>query len=206
MAKTQPGGLYLAPDGKTFHDAWNRPVEEGVNTFNPPPVAAHQPLAAGTQPVGGQLDTPFPGSDQYRAHEERARQQAEALQKEADRLAKEAEKLRESLKFPVDLANLQLAIASLSRAGTPRSAAGAGEFGLTRDEIDKQGEAWVKSQEQMLEKTREHSLAVSTDDQTEKGLEEGGQTEGASDNEPSQVEKDAARQGRKSKQNKDEEK
>jgi hypothetical protein len=37
-------------------------------------------------------------------------------------------------------------------------------------------------------------------------LEEGGQTEGASDNEPSQVEKDAARQGRKSKQNKDEEK
>ena len=63
MAKTQPGGLYKSPDGR-FHDAWNRPV-------------------------GGQIDTPFPGSDQYRAHEQRAREQLEAIDKEQERLAKD---------------------------------------------------------------------------------------------------------------------
>lgn len=179
MAKTQPGGLYQSPDGR-FHDAWNRPVEEGVDTFNPPADQQQGPREAGLQPVGGQIDTPFPGSDQYRAHEQRMRDLAEQLKQEQDRFAKEQEKLRKQVPVMFDPFTFAQQMNALTQGSQNRSASDL-SVGPTREEHKAAGEAWADREEEKLDKLAEHSLAVDTNTEDPKDLEEGGQTKGESE-------------------------
>jgi hypothetical protein len=184
MAKTQPGGFYLGPNGQA-HDAWNRPVKEGVTTFNPPPEVRDVLLGLSTEgavpPIGGQIDSPAPGSDQYRAYETRAREQLVALEKEQERLAEEAEKIRKQFPAVFNLdAFRQLSIA-LAAGATPKSAAGAGPIGPTLAEHKEAGERQVEQQEERDELLSERGLAIDTRTDDVKKLDKSGQTEGVAD-------------------------
>ena len=178
MAKTQPGGLYKSPDGR-YHDAWNRPVEEGVEVFNPPAELGMQPPEAGVRPVGGQIDTPFPGSDQYRQHEQRARDQLAAIEKEQERLAKERERILKQVPMVLDLAALQQIAQALQTGATPRSIGD--NPGPTREEHREAGERWEEREQEKLDKLAESSLAVDTNVDDPKKLDKSGQTEGEAD-------------------------
>ena len=179
MAKTQPGGYYLAPNGVP-HDAWNRPVEKGVAVLNAPIDPAMQPREAGTQPIGGFIDSPLPGSDQYRLAEARLREQVEANEKERQRLADEQEKLRKGLTLPLDMNNLQQILRALSQtaAGVPAAA----QTTPTREEHVAAGEAYVEKQEELNERLEEISLAIDTNQGDEPAkLDKSGQRAGEAD-------------------------
>jgi len=181
VATTQPGGYYLAPNGQP-HDAWNRPVEQGIDMqdFSPPVEALNAPREAGNQPIGGQIDTPFPGSDLYRAHEARMRKLADDLKAEQERFAKEQERLRKQVPVSLDLMALAQQMQALAGGQINRSASDM-SVGPTREEHKAAGEAWAEREEERLEKLKEHSLAVDTNTEEPKGLEKGGQTKGESE-------------------------
>jgi hypothetical protein len=181
--ETQPGGFYLGPDGLTPHDAWNRPVEEGVVVFDPPMEVKEGAV------IGGMVDTPAPGSDQWRLARARQAAQLEKIEKQQEALAKQAEKLREQVMVPFDAGALASMLSSLSHAATPQSAGG-GAPELTRADHVEAGERWAEQREAQVERESENTLATSTGTGEPKKLDKSGQTQGeANMDEPKQEKK-----------------